>query len=76
MRRFEASDGRQWDVVLGRESWGAHFALFVPVAHDAAVRQAPLRSSGYDTAQQELNAMPLEQLVALFERSTIKEDLA
>jgi hypothetical protein len=73
MRRFEDTHGRRWDVVLGRESWGALYALFVPLGHDEAIRQTLLNAVAYDAAQHELDAMPASELATLFQRSTIKE---
>jgi hypothetical protein len=73
MRRFDDDDGRRWDVVLGRESWGALYALFVPAGHDAPIRQALLRAVAHDAAQHELDDMSGEELSALFRASTIKE---
>jgi hypothetical protein len=73
MRRFEDVHGRRWDVVLGRESWGALYALFVPAGHDDTVRQTLLTAVSHETAQLELEEMPVERLRTLFERSTIKE---
>ncbi len=56
MRRFDDDEGRSWEVVAGRESWGALFAIFVPVAAGPDVRQAPLVAASY------------EEAVALFDR--------
>lgn len=66
MRRFSDREGRAWDVVLGRESWGAHVALFVP-AQSGEIRQAPLQADRYDTAVQELDEMSEGQLQALLD---------
>jgi hypothetical protein len=67
MRRFSDTDGQTWDVVLGRESWGTLYALFVPAGtgRDEPVRQALLHSSGYDQAQRELESMDEPQLLRL-----------
>lgn len=74
MREFRDAQGRAWDVVLGRESWGALLALFVPVGVDRseAVRQTMLRSDSYEAANRELNAMDEAQLAALFDDSQPK----
>ncbi len=72
MRRFQDTQGTEWDVVLGRESFGALLALFVPVG-EGAVRQAPLRSEGYDAAQHELDTMDEAALRQLLRASTEKE---
>ena len=74
MRRFQDRSGAEWDVVLGRESWGSLLALFVPVAADTAVRQAPLHANGYDAAAQELDALDDAALQALLDRSGIKDE--
>jgi hypothetical protein len=72
MRRFTDRAGSEWDVVLGRESWGVLLALFVPRG-EGPVRQAALASSGSDTAAQELNDLDDAALQALLDRSTMKE---
>lgn len=72
MRRFTDPDGRVWDVVLGRESWGGNMALFVP-AGEGVVRQAPLRSAGYDDAQRELDTMDDAALQELLRGAIEKE---
>jgi hypothetical protein len=74
MRRFRGRDGIAYDVVLGRESWGALLALFVPVQGDAPVRQAALSAKAFDAATQELNDLDDAALQALLDRSTIKEE--
>lgn len=74
MRRFIDRDGTAWDVILGRESWGALLALFVPAAGTAAVRQAPLEASAYDAATQELDTLDEAALQQLLDRSTLKEE--
>lgn len=73
MRRFEDAAGRGWDVVLGRESWGALYALFVPAGHAAVMRQSLLRAVSHDAAQQELDEMTDESLQRLFDRSSLKD---
>lgn len=71
MRRFIDREGRTWDVVLGRESWGSNVALFVP-ARSGEIRQAPLHANGYDTAAQELDGMTAERLQSLLDESQPK----
>lgn len=73
MRRFTDRDGARWDVVLGRESWGALFALFVP-GGSAPIRQAPLRASAYDTAERELDGLSDAELQSLLDVSQVKPD--
>jgi hypothetical protein len=75
MRRFRDRRGGEWDVVLGRESWGLHCALFVPVgAAEQPVRQAPLTAVAFDAGMQELDALDEAGLQALLDRSTIKDE--
>lgn len=72
MRRFRDADGREWDAVLGRESWGGLLALFVP-RDGGTVMQAQLRSDGYDAAQHELDTMEETALHELLRNATEKE---
>lgn len=70
MRRFTDREGQAWDVVVGRESFGALFALFVPAAgNPAGNRQAALRAESTQDAQSELDALSESQLQELLERS-------
>ena len=75
MRRFVDGDGQAWDVVLGRESWGALYALFVPAGpgHDRPVRQAPLRAAGYDAAHGELMNADEARIAELFRNAVPRE---
>ncbi|HEX6135010.1 MAG TPA: hypothetical protein VFZ24_13670 [Longimicrobiales bacterium] len=75
MRRFRDREGFEWDVVLGRESWGASVALFVPVTDtDRGVRQAVLTAAAYDAAVRELDGLDDPGLQALLDRSQPKEE--
>ncbi len=71
MRRFTDAEGRTWDVVLGRESWGTMCALFVP-AGDGEVRQAVLGADSFIEAQTELDGADDQALQVLLERSSPK----
>lgn len=74
MRRFDDGEGRPWDVIVGKASWGALYALFVPAGgRDEPVRQAPLRASSQEDAAAELEAMDARALAAMLERSTLKD---
>lgn len=75
MRRFVDEEGGTWDVVLGRESWGALYALFVPAGpgHTGPVLQALLRSVGYDAAYAELMDADEARIADLFRSATPKE---
>jgi len=72
VRRFEGTDGRAWDVVVGRESWGTLVALFVPIGREAPIRQTVLRADSQDVAMAEIHDVTPRELEALLERSTIK----
>lgn len=75
MRQFQDRTGVAWDVVLGRESWGASVALFVPpVTSGLAVRQAPLQAVAQDAAVRELDDMNDAALQALLDRSTTRQE--
>ena len=82
MRTFEDEDGTVWDVVAGRESWGAVFAIFIPrrgSSGDAAgergesgPRQTPLQATGYAEANRELESLDDDELRELLARSDPK----
>lgn len=72
MRRFQDRDGRSWEVVAGRESWGAIVALFIPVEGADEIRQAPLEASGYELAELELDRLGEVGLQDLLDRSAPK----
>lgn len=72
MRRFADRDGVEWEVVAGRESWGAIVALFVPARHGPELRQAPLPAAGYGEATALLDRMTPEALQELLDGSRPK----
>jgi hypothetical protein len=72
MRRFTDRAGGSWEVVAGRESWGAIFALFIPVNDPGPLRQTPLKASSYEEANVELGGLDDEALQALLDRSDPK----
>ena len=71
MRRFQDAEGRRWEAVVGRESWGAFFAIFVPAA-SGEVRQSQLQAATWSEAERELDAMDDRGLYELLGRSTVK----
>lgn len=73
MRAFTDAAGGSWEVVAGRESWGAIVAIFVSIDREEPVRQVPLRASGYEDGNAELDAHDLDGLRQLLERSVPKE---
>ena len=74
MRRFTDREGRGWEVVLGRGSWGAHVALFVPRGHDAPVRQADLAATALDQAMIEIERADEARFQTLLDRSKNREE--
>jgi hypothetical protein len=74
MRRFDDGRGTAWEVVLGRESWGSLFAIFIPVeaGTGAEMRQAPISASSPEEATMVFDAMDEAGLCALLERSEPK----
>ncbi|MEJ2503981.1 MAG: hypothetical protein P8177_11835 [Gemmatimonadota bacterium] len=73
MRRFEDPRGREWDVVVGRESFGALYALFVPAGETRAeTRQTLLHADSQAAAAESLAEMSSEEITELFERSDPK----
>lgn len=73
MRRYTDSRDREWDVVVGRESFGALYALFVPSGETRAeTRQTLLQEDSKARAQAAIEAMSEDELDDLFERSEPK----
>ena len=73
MRRYQDARGRDWDVVVGRESFGALYALFVPAGETRAeTRQALLQEDSKARAQAAVEAMSDDEMNELFERSEPK----
>lgn len=73
MRRYTDPRGRDWDVVIGRESFGALYALFVPAGETRAeTRQTLLQQDSKAAAQKAIEAMSDDEMNELFERSESK----
>jgi hypothetical protein len=72
MRRFLGEDGREWEVVVGRESWGTVVAIFVPKEGGGLPRQTLLEATTTDEALRDLQRIPEEKLRVLLERSKVK----
>jgi len=73
VRRFVDRAGQSWDVIVGRESWGVHYALFVPASGQREVRQAVLRAASFEEATAEVDGSGDAQLQDLLDASTTKE---
>ncbi|MFO7894277.1 MAG: hypothetical protein R6U63_11120 [Longimicrobiales bacterium] len=73
MRRYTDPRGRDWDIVVGRESFGALYALFVPSGETRAeTRQALLQEESKPQAQAAVEAMSDSEIDDLFERAEPK----
>jgi hypothetical protein len=73
MRRITDREGRAWDVVVGRESFGALFALFVPAAgNPVEPRQTLLDADSQMDAEMEIAGMSTAALGELLGRSELK----
>ena len=73
MRLFKDASGRGWEVVVGRQSWGAIVGIFVPQDGSGDLRESPLFASGYEEGNRELDALDLDELRALLTRSVPKK---
>ncbi|MEJ2215045.1 MAG: hypothetical protein P8099_00380 [Gemmatimonadota bacterium] len=71
MRRFVDEEGRGWDVVIGRESWGGMVALFVPQSGEE-VRQKALVADSHAEAQAMLDGATDEELRSLLAQARPK----
>ena len=72
MRRFTDGEGRRWEAVVGRESWGALFAIFVPAAPGEEICETQLGAATWADAEHELDTMDDEALRELRRRSAPK----
>jgi hypothetical protein len=61
MRRLTDASGAEWDVTIGRESWGTLVLLFVPRAGGGA-RQAVMKAETQLAAERRLQEMSEEEL--------------
>lgn len=73
VRRHTDPEGRGWDVVVGRESFGALYALFIPARDNPAQpRQALLRADSQGEAERQLERLSSSELNELLEGSELK----
>ena len=71
MRELD-EQGVHWEVVVGRESWGSFYAIFVPREASVAPRESSLSGTSYEEAYLEVEALSPDELLELFRRSTPK----
>ncbi|TVR63321.1 MAG: hypothetical protein EA422_09600 [Gemmatimonadales bacterium] len=65
MRRIKDGQGSDWDVVVGRASWGVFVLLFVPAGEPASreARQWMLQAEAADEAERALAGMSDDALL-------------
>ena len=73
MWKFEDDDGRTWEIVVGRESWGGFFALFVPAGDDGEIRQAPVDADDHAEASRRIEGLGRAGWLRLLKESRPKE---
>jgi hypothetical protein len=61
MRLIEDAEGRSWDVMVGRESWGA-LALIFSLRGDNENRTVPIAAETLRDAERELAALTDDDL--------------
>lgn len=71
MRRFVDDEGRGWDVVIGRQSWGGMVALFVPQSGEN-VLQKDLAADSHAEAQAMLDGATDDELRSLLAQAQPK----
>ena len=72
MKAFRAKDGIEWDVVVGRESWGTVVAMFISRAGNAPPRQTVLEAISADNALEWVRELSADQLQDLFDKAELK----
>ncbi len=72
MRVFQSPDGVEWQVMIGRESWGGFVTILSPTRGNDEPRQAPLTVGSMEEAQKWLSSMNEEDLAELLEASEPK----
>ncbi len=72
MRRLEDARGGDWEVVVGRASWGTFQLLFVPDG-GGEVRQAHLEATSAGEAERRLAALSEEELQGYLQDSRPRE---
>jgi hypothetical protein len=71
MRELTDADGRRWDVLVGRASWGTQVLLFS--RRDAAeTRSLPLAAETPMAAERELDALTEDELRERLARATME----
>lgn len=74
MRKFVDRQEREWEVVIGRASWGAYLLIFSPTDRSGEMREAHLSAGSQGEAFLELDALTDHELAEMLERSTPKSE--
>ena len=72
MRVFQDEAGREWEVIVGRESWGTVVALFLIRREPGAPRQTYLEVRSVDEGNRLLSGLNVEGLRSLLADSVPK----
>ena len=72
MRVYKDEEGRSWDAVVGRESWGAVVLIFVAREGSDPPRQTLMSVRSPEEGNRELKGMTEKELGDLFEGSAAK----
>ncbi|MGD2123957.1 MAG: hypothetical protein PVJ76_19555 [Gemmatimonadota bacterium] len=72
MRNFRDEEGAEWEVVVGRESWGTIVAIFVPREGENDPRQTLLDVTSFDRGSRLLREMKEDDLRDLLQISVPK----
>lgn len=73
MWKFRDDEGRGWEIVIGRESWGGFLALFIPEEENGEIRQASLEADAHGEASRRVEELGRSGWLRLLERSRPKE---
>lgn len=73
MWTFRDEEGREWEMVVGRESWGGFVALLIPDHAGADVRQISVEGSSRGEATRRIDEMGREGWLSLLARSRPRE---
>ncbi|MDX1567483.1 MAG: hypothetical protein R3223_06760 [Longimicrobiales bacterium] len=73
MWKFEDDEGRRWEIVVGRESWGGFFALFVPAGDGGEIRQTAIDADSQTEASRRIEELGRTGWLRLLKESRPKE---
>ena len=72
MRGFQDAEGRLWEVMVGRESWGTIVAIFILQAETGPARQSLLDVKSAAEGNRLLLSLSPEELQSLLGKSVLK----